>query len=156
MIRHDVRKTVRWLPEDMFAIVADIEAYPEFLPWCSGARVYHRSRSGKVETLEAELTVSFKVITESYRSRVTLDPENLRIGVANLGGLFRTLESGWAFRRVASGCEIDFFIEFEFKSAVLGRVMGLMFDRAMRRMVAAFEDRAEAIYGWSTGETASF
>lgn len=133
----------------MYDLVADVESYPKFLPWNSAARI--RSRApGKPgsEVIEADLVISFKVFRERFGSRVTLWPEERRIDTEYLDGPFRYLRSGWQFTdQPQGGCKVDFFVDFEFKNAILGKVIGVVFGEAMMRIVRAFEDRARSLYG---------
>ena len=146
------RSETRKLPysaRQMYDLVADVERYPEFLPWNSAARI----RSRKVqpdgsEVIEADLVISFKVFRERFGSRVTLWPDQMKIDTDYLDGQFRYLHSGWAFRDLPEGgCDVDFFVDFEFKNAILGKLIGVVFDEAMSRIVRAFETRARALYG---------
>ena len=130
----------------MFNLVADIESYPEFLPWCVGARIENRRPDGEKEILDAELVLSFKAFRESYRSRVILDPDNLSIDVSNLEGFFRKLDSQWRFVPDGDRCEVRFFIDFEFKSLLLRKTVGIAFNMAMQRVIYAFEERARSLY----------
>jgi coenzyme Q-binding protein COQ10 len=135
-------------PQQMFDLVADVEKYPEFLPLCEGLRVRRRAESGEgVETLVAEMRVGYKKIQESFTSRVTLDRTRLRILVEYVDGPFSYLENRWAFKPLATGCEVEFYITYEFKSFALGLLMGAVFDKAFRAFVEAFEKRADEIYG---------
>lgn len=132
----------------MFDLVADVERYPEFLPLCEDLRVLRRVASdGGVETLVAEMRVGYKAINESFTSRVTLDRPRLRILVEYVDGPFSYLENRWAFRPAPAGSEVEFAIAYEFKSIALRLLMGSVFDRAFRRFVEAFEQRADEIYG---------
>ena len=132
----------------MFDLVADVERYPEFLPLCEELRVLRRVASGDgAETLVAEMSVGYKAIHESFTSRVTLDRTRLRILVEYVDGPFSYLENRWAFRAASAGCEVDFSIDYEFRSIALRLLMGAMFDKAFRRFVGAFEARADEIYG---------
>jgi len=132
----------------MFDLVADVERYPEFLPLCESLRVLRRSQSGEgVETLVAAMSVGYKAIRESFTTRVTLDRPRLRILVEYVDGPFKYLENRWTFKPNASGCDVEFFISYEFRSLTLGILMGSVFEKAFRRFVDAFEERAEAIYG---------
>ncbi len=141
-------RRVRHSPADMFALVADVERYPEFLPLCESLRVLRRVESGEgVETLTANMGVGYKAIRETFVSRVTLDRPNLKILVEYVDGPFRHLENRWTFRPAGEGCEVDFFITYEFRSFALGLLMGSMFDRAFRKFAEAFEARADAVYG---------
>ncbi len=136
--------------EQMFALIADVGKYPEFLPWCAAARVRSRTplAEGAGEVIEADLVVSFKLFRERFASRVTLRPETREIDVEYLDGPFKYLRNHWAFDpRGANHCEVDFFVDFEFRSALLQKVIGLVFNEAMQRIVRAFERRAEALYG---------
>jgi coenzyme Q-binding protein COQ10 len=142
-------RRVKHTPAQMFALVADVETYPQFLPLCEGLVVRRRTpREDGGEVLIADMTVGYKAIRETFTSRVTLDPANLKILVEYVDGPFRYLENRWTFRPTESeGCEIGFFISYEFASRMLGMLMGAMFDKAFRRFAEAFEKRADAIYG---------
>jgi len=132
----------------MFDLVADVEKYPEFLPLCEDLRVRRRTQSGEgVETLVAEMSVGYKAIRETFTTRVALDRTQLRILAEYVDGPFSYLENRWTFRPEGTGCAIEFFIDYEFKSFTLGMLMGAMFDRAFRKFTDAFETRADAIYG---------
>lgn len=146
MAPQSVTRTVSWPARDMFDLVADIESYPEFLPWCVGARIENRRPDGEREFLDAELVLSFKAFRESYRSRVILDPANLTIDVSNLEGFFRKLDSQWRFVPDGDGCEVRFFIDFEFKSFLLRKTVGIAFNMAMQRVIYAFEERARSLH----------
>jgi coenzyme Q-binding protein COQ10 len=143
------RRRVRHSAQDMFNLVADVEHYPEFVPLCRDLRVRKRETSGEgLEVLVADMTVAYKLVRESFRSRVTLDRPNMRILVEYLEGPFSHLENRWTFRSLdAAECEVEFFIDYEFRSRMLGVLMGSMFDAAFRRFAAAFERRADEIYG---------
>lgn len=139
---------------EMYALIADVTAYPEFLPWCSGARIRGRnSQSDGSEVLEADLVISFKVFRERFGSRVTLHPADHKTGeskidVAYLDGPFRYLNNHWRFMPVSDkACEVDFFVDFEFRSKTLQMIIGVVFHEAMRRIVRAFEERAAQLYG---------
>lgn len=135
-------------PSEMFDLVADVERYPEFLPLCEDLRVRRRSQSGEgVQTLVADMSVGYKAIKESFATRVALDRARLRIDVEYVDGPFRFLENRWTFRPAEPGCDVEFFINYEFKSFALGMLMGAMFDRAFRKFTEAFERRADQIYG---------
>jgi coenzyme Q-binding protein COQ10 len=141
-------RRVKHTPEEMFALVADVEEYPLFLPLCEGLKV--RSRvpgEGGRETLIADMSVGYKAIHETFTSKVTLDREKLKIMVAYLDGPFRALDNLWSFKPNGEGCLVEFFISYEFKSRMLSMVMGAMFDRAFRKFASAFEKRAEVVYG---------
>jgi len=141
------KRRVRHSPVDMFALVADVEKYPLFLPLCEELRIRRRAPAGEAETLVADMTVGYKAIRETFTSRVTLDPGRLRILVEYVDGPFRHLENRWTFRPAEGGCEVEFFITYEFRSFALGMLMGTMFDRAFRKFSEAFERRADEVYG---------
>ena len=134
---------------DMFDLVADVESYPEFVPLCKALKVRERTPSGEgIETIVADMTVSFKLVRESFRSRVTLDRPKLQILVEYLQGPFSHMQNRWTFRPGGDdACEVEFFIDYEFRSRTLGLLMGGMFDVAFRRFSAAFEARADRVYG---------
>lgn len=141
-------RRVRHSPDQMYALVADVEKYPQFLPLCEGLVVRRRTpREGGGEVLLADMTVGYKAIRETFTSRVTLDPASHKILVEYVDGPFRYLENRWSFRPVEGGCEVVFFISYEFASRMLGLLMGAMFDKAFRKFAEAFEKRADAIYG---------
>lgn len=144
MPTHAEKRIVPYSPDQMYALVADVETYPDFLPWCVGARI--KKREGNV--FFADLMIGYKLIRERFTSRVELHPEARRIDVTYTDGPFRYLNNHWAFiAQGDGGCLIDFYVDFEFKNLVLQRVMGLFFNEAVRRMVQAFEDRAKVLYG---------
>ncbi len=135
----------RFLPypaDRLYDLVADVEDYPNFLPWCIGLRV--SSRIGN--EIRADMIVGFKMLREKFTSKVTLTPKD-RIDVEYLDGPFRYLQNRWTFRPKDGGCEIDFFIDFEFRSRLLRKVMEPLFHEAVRRMVRAFEERAAERFG---------
>ena len=149
MPTHAEIRRVPYSAEEMFALVADVARYPEFLPWCAGARIRsRRPRPDGTEVVEADLVISFKVFRERFTSRVVLRPAELRIDVAYLEGPFRYLNNHWQFIPVAEKvCDIDFFVDFEFRSRTLQAVIGVVFNEAVKVIVRAFEKRAEALYG---------
>jgi coenzyme Q-binding protein COQ10 len=132
----------------MFELVADVERYPEFVPMCESLHV--RKRSGEAEGVEiviADMTVAYKIIRETFSTRVTLDRPKLAILVEYLDGPFSHLENRWRFRpENDKASEVDFYIAYEFRSKMLGMVMGALFDSAFRRFAEAFEKRADRIY----------
>jgi coenzyme Q-binding protein COQ10 len=129
----------------MYAIVADVERYPEFVPWCAGLRVLGRERAGAGEILTAETLVGYKSLREKYTSRVLLDPVARTIDVTQTDGPFRQLENHWRFTPEREGCSVDFSIVFDFKSRMLGMVAGAVLGPVMTRMTDAFEARARAL-----------
>jgi coenzyme Q-binding protein COQ10 len=145
-------KATRRIPHsaaDMFELVADVERYPQFVPLCQRLVVRKRETTaeGRV-VLVADMTVAYKLIRETFTSRVTLDKPRLEILVEYLDGPFRSLENRWTFRPEGSeACEVEFDIRYEFRSRALGMVMGAVFDSAFRRFAEAFEGRANEVYG---------
>ena len=141
-------RRVKHSPEQMFALVADVEKYPQFLPLCEGLTVRRRQpRADGGEVLTADMTVGYKAIRETFTSRVTLDPAGLKILVEYVDGPFRYLENRWTFKLHEAGCEIGFFISYEFASRMLGLLMGAMFDKAFHKFSEAIEKRADLVYG---------
>ena len=147
MPKHSETKRLAYTAEQMYALVADVGSYPQFLPWCSAARVRSRQPQPEGEIIEADLVISFKVFRERFGSRVTLFPDALKIETEYLDGPFRYMRSHWAFRPDGAGCEVDFFVDFEFKNALLQGIIGVVFNEAMLRIVRAFERRAAELYG---------
>lgn len=146
-MRHTETKILPWTPVQMFDLVADIARYPEFLPWCSAARIRSRAPVEGGEMIEADLVISFKVFRERFGSRVTLWPGKGQIDTEYLDGPFKYMKSQWNFAPHANGSEVRFFVDFEFRNAILQGLIGLMFNEAMHRVVRAFETRAQKIYG---------
>jgi coenzyme Q-binding protein COQ10 len=142
MPTHAEQRVLPYTPEQLFALVADIERYPEFLPWCIGARIKERQPNLVV----ADLIIGFKVFRERFTSRVVLDPPG-KIDVTYAEGPFRYLDNHWTFERAPQGCRIGFFVDFEFKSRLMQKVIEVLFSEAVRRMVGAFEKRAQDLYG---------
>jgi coenzyme Q-binding protein COQ10 len=141
-------RLVRHSAAHMFDLVADVERYPEFVPLCRALKVRKRIPQPEgVEILVADMTVAYRVVRETFTSRVTLDRSNLQILVEYLQGPFSRLENRWSFHpRGEQTCEVEFFISYEFKSRTLGLLMGAMFDAAFRRFAEAFERRADVVY----------
>jgi coenzyme Q-binding protein COQ10 len=148
MSRFTTKRRVRHSASDMFDLVADIERYPEFVPLCRSTRVSRRNKVEEgVETLRSEMTVAYKMISETFVTRVTLDKPRLQIHVHYLEGPFRQLENRWSFKPLGEdACEVEFFISYEFRSRTLGFLMGSMFETAFRRFADAFERRADAVF----------
>ena len=142
MPTHAEERVLPYTPEQLFALVADIERYPEFLPWCVGARIKER----RPDLVVADLIIGFRMFRERFTSRVSLFPPQ-RIDVAYAEGPFRYLNNHWAFTPVSGGCKVGFFVDFEFKSRLLQRLVEVLFSEAVRRMVGAFERRARDLYG---------
>jgi coenzyme Q-binding protein COQ10 len=148
MPRFSNKRHVKHTAEQMFDLVADVERYPEFVPMCQSLRVRQRTPGPNgTETVVADMTVSFKLIRETFTSRITLDRPNLRIQVEYLRGPFSSMENRWTFEpRSETSCEVGFFINYEFRSRMLAMLMGAMFDAAFQRFAGAFEKRADVIY----------
>ena len=148
MPQFSTTRHVRHSAADMFDLVADVERYPEFVPLCRELKVRKRIPEPEViEVVVADMTVAYKLVRERFTSRVTLDRPNLQILVEYLEGPFSHLENRWTFHPLGErACEIEFFISYEFKSRMLGILMGSMFDVAFRRFTVAFERRADALY----------
>lgn len=131
----------------MFYLVADVEKYPEFLPFCTALTVRRRTEDGEGRpVIDADMTVGYKSINERFTSRVTLDRAAMKILVEYIDGPFRFLENRWTFAEDAQGCAIDFYISYEFKSRILAAVAGAVFDRIFRMFTHAFEERAHVVY----------
>jgi coenzyme Q-binding protein COQ10 len=152
MPEFSTKRRVRHAAGEMFDLVADVERYPEFVPLCSalGVRSRNVSPDGN-EIIVVDMTVAYKLIRETFRSKVTLERPKLQILVEYLDGPFSHMENRWTFHPAGEGtCEVGFHISYEFKSRVLGLLMGAMFDAAFRRFAAAFERRADEIYARKT------
>jgi coenzyme Q-binding protein COQ10 len=149
MPQFSTRRRVRHAAAEMFDLVADVERYPEFVPLCRALKVKTRAKKEEgVEVLVADMTVAYKLVRETFTSRVTLDKPKLQILVEYLSGPFSHLQNRWSFRAVDErSCDVEFFIEYEFRSRVLAALMGTVFDAAFRRFAEAFEKRADIIYG---------
>lgn len=148
MPKYETTRKVPHSPDEMFALVADVERYPEFLPMCEALTVRSRRERDGVTLLVADMTVGYKAIRETFTSQVVLKPAENRIDAKYLDGPFKYLTNLWRFEAVpGGGTEIVFFIDYEFKSRILGALMGAMFDRAFRMFAEAFEKRADQIYG---------
>jgi len=149
--RHAENRVLPYSATQIYDLVADVAHYPEFLPWTAAARIRSRraapERGQGAEVMEADLVISFKVFREKFGSRVTLMPERRRIETEYLDGPFKYLHSFWEVDDTADGCLVRFEVDFEFRNAILQKVIGLVFDDAMRRVVGAFEARARQLYG---------
>lgn len=151
MPSYTTRRTMRFSPEQMYDLVADVERYPEFLPLCESLRVTSREEKDGLTVLIATMGVGYKSIRERFTTRVTLDEGNRKILVEYLDGPFRYLENRWQFLPKENGqCEVDFYITYEFRSRMLSMLMGVMFDKAFRKFASAFEARAAQVYGRSS------
>lgn len=139
---HHERRILPYTPEQVFDVVAAVERYPEFLPWCMAARIRER----KPDELTADLVIGFKMIRERFASRVLFERPH-RIDVDYIEGPMRHLENHWVFHPHPQGCEVEFRVAFEFRSRILEAMIGALFSEAVHRMVAAFETRARRLYG---------
>lgn len=156
MPTHAEKRFLPYRPEQLFELVASVDRYPEFLPWCIAARIRSREKVPEDPTrtlITADLVIGFRMIRERFTSRVTLSPPG-RIDVTYAEGPFRYLNNHWIFEPVApspehptGGTMLDFYVDFEFRSKLLQSMMGMLFNEAVRRMVGAFEARARQLYG---------
>jgi coenzyme Q-binding protein COQ10 len=140
---HAEKRRLPYTPEQMFDLVADVEKYPQFLPWCVATRI--NSRQG--DTITADMAVGYKMFREKFTSIARLDRAAMRIDIEYREGPFRYLNNHWVFERDPKGCAIDFYIDFEFRSQLLEKAITAVFNRAVTLMVEAFEKRARVIYG---------
>ncbi len=143
MPTHAEKRHLPYRPEQLFDLVAGVERYPEFLPWCKAARITRRDG----DVFFADLVVAFKMFRERFSSKVTLMPKT-GVDVEYIDGPFRYLNNHWRFDPAADGsCIVDFYVDFEFRSRILQNLIGLLFNEAVSRMVGAFEARARQLYG---------
>lgn len=148
MPKFETRRPVKHSPDRMYALVADIERYPEFVPLCDALSIQSRKERDGKELLIANMSVGYKAIRETFTTQVLLKPDERAIDVKYIEGPFKYLDNRWRFEETADGgCTVHFFIDYEFKSRILGALMGSMFDRAFRMFTEAFEARADKIYG---------
>lgn len=151
MRRHAVNKVLGYDPDDLFALVGDVERYPEFVPWLTGIRTWnaHEIEPG-VSCLDAEAAVGFSVLRESFATRVVRDANSRHIGVNLLRGPFNILRNDWRFLPHAHGAIVEFSIEFEFKTRLLDAFLAANIDRAVDKLIARFESRACVLFGGKT------
>ncbi|MED5225724.1 MAG: type II toxin-antitoxin system RatA family toxin [Pseudomonadota bacterium] len=143
MTTHSEQKFVPFTPDQLFEMVSDVQSYPKFLPWCVGARI----RSADDELIVADLMIGYKLLRERFTSRVTLDREKWKIETEFTDGPFKFLRNQWEFKSCPEGCQIVFLVEFEFRSTVLQKLVSVLFNEVVLRMVSAFEKRAYFLYG---------
>tara|TARA_B100000989_G_C19530182_1_gene469203 strand:- start:4482 stop:4955 length:474 start_codon:yes stop_codon:yes gene_type:complete len=143
MTKHSEQKVVPFTPEQLFEMVSDVQNYPKFLPWCVGARI----RSVEDELIVADLMIGYKLLRERFTSRVSLDRKNSIIRTEFTDGPFNFLRNQWEFKSCSEGCLIDFSVEFEFRSSVLQKLVSVLLNEVVLRMVSAFEKRAYVLYG---------
>ncbi|CAM1650911.1 MULTISPECIES: type II toxin-antitoxin system RatA family toxin [Bartonella] len=149
MPKFNTHRQVKHTDLEMFNLVSDIECYPEFLPMCESLNIRSREERSDKTLLTADMTVGYKMIRETFTTQVLLNPAERRIDVRYIDGPFRYLENRWIFKPLEDGksCDVEFYIDYEFKSRMLGVLMGAMFDIAFKRFTEAFEARADKIYG---------
>jgi coenzyme Q-binding protein COQ10 len=149
MPQFSTTRRVKHSAAEMFDLVADVEHYPQFVPLCKSLNMRQRTQDGEGrDVIVADMTVAYKFIRETFTSRVTLDRPKLEILVEYLEGPFQRMNNRWSFHPAGErACEVEFFIAYEFRSRTLGLLMGTMFDAAFRRFSAAFERRADQVYG---------
>lgn len=147
MPTHSETRKLPYSAKQMYDLVADVAKYPQFLPWCAGARIRQSLPQADATVMEADLVISFKVFREKFGSKVTLYPDHGRIDTEYLDGPFKYMKSRWDFTDTDDGCEVHFFVDFEFRNLILQKAIGLVFNEAMQRIVRAFETRADEIYG---------
>jgi coenzyme Q-binding protein COQ10 len=151
MPQFSTKRRVRHAAAEMFDLVADVERYPEFVPFCRSLKVRGRGQDEKGrDTIVCEMTIAYKLIRETFTTKVTLDRAELQIIVDYLRGPFKRLENRWRFRDLGEGaCDVEFYLHYEFQSRALALVMGAMFEAVFRRFADAFERRADQIYAGS-------
>ena len=142
-MKHSEVKYIKHTPENLFNLVSDVKKYPEFLPWCLGSRVKIINKNN----INADLIVGFKVYREVFKSNIFLDKNNFEIKVNYMEGPFKHLNNNWKFKKKEDGCEVDFYVEFEFNTRLLNSVLDIFFSDAVKKMVFAFEERADILYG---------
>lgn len=147
MPTHSETRELPYSAQQMYDLVADVASYPKFLPWCAAARIRSVTPKGDAREMLADLVISFKVFRERFGSRVLLRDEAMLIDTEYLDGPFKFLKSTWDFKDVEGGCDVSFFVDFEFRNVILQKAIGLVFNEAMHRIVAAFEARAAELYG---------
>ena len=141
-MKHEEKRIINHTPQNLYNLVSDVKKYPEFLPWCLGARVKNLLQN----EFDADLIIGFKIYKEVYSSQILLDPNNYKIIVNYKDGPFEYLYNYWIFKEKNAGCEIEFMVEFKFKSIFLQTVMESLFSEAVKKMVKAFENRANYLY----------
>ncbi len=142
MPTHAEKRVLPYRPDQLYDLVAGVDRYPEFLPWCKASRITRREGE---DVFFADLVIAFKVFRERFTSKVVLHPKR-QIDVEYINGPFRYLNNHWKFEPHPQGCLLDFYVDFEFRSRILQNLIGLLFNEAVHRMVAAFEARARQLY----------
>jgi len=148
-VRHHVSKVLPYLPEQLFRLVGDVAAYPEFVPWLTSMRTWNaRKLSEGVDAVDAEAGVGFSFLREKFATRVRRDAHNRQIDVSLISGPFRKLENRWRFIEAGHGCtRIEFDIDFLFKSRLLETLLRANFSHAVDKLISCFEARAKTLYG---------
>ncbi len=142
MKKHHEKRFVNHSPKQMFDLVSNVKKYPDFLPWCLGSRILNNDG----DVLIADLIIGFQIYREKFRSKVVLNKNKNIIEVFYEDGPFKLLSNKWEFKKFNKGCEINFYLEFEFKNIFFQTIMEKLFSEAVKRMVEAFEKRAENVY----------
>jgi coenzyme Q-binding protein COQ10 len=147
-LRHSLTRILPYTPAQLFALVGDVDSYPQFVPWVNWLRSWNRRSGGEgITLLDAEADVGFAIVHERFATRVRLDEPALTIDVDLISGPFRRLQNRWRFAAHPKGCELTFEIDFEFKSRLLQALLAANFHHAVERLVGCFEARAKALYG---------
>ena len=149
MPKHFEKKIVNFTAKQMYELVADIDNYREFLPWCNDSKIIEVTNiDNENKTLIADLEIGYKDLVYTYRSNVLLNNQKLTIKVDFVHGPFKNLDNSWIFKKIDDqSCEIEFFIDFELNVGVLNLLISKFFDKAFKKMVNSFENRANQIYG---------
>ena len=136
-----------YAPEQLFALVGDVDAYPQFVPWITAMRTWNAREDGAVSTVDAEAQVGFSLLKERFATRVRRDSDALTVDVSLLYGPFKSLSNRWRFSPHPTGATVEFFIEFAFKSRILDALLKVNLDSAANRLIGCFDERARALYG---------
>ena len=142
MTTHQEKRVIPHTPQNLYNLVQDVKSYPQFLPWCLAARI----KSQDDDRMVADLIIGFRLYRERFTSYVNLKPDEMAILVEYAEGPFKYLKNSWVFRDHPDGCEIDFYVDFEFSSQLFQSVVETLFSEAVKRMVRAFETRADTLY----------
>ena len=147
MHRHAVTRVLPYAPEQLFTLVGDVEAYPQFVPWITAMRTWNGRSDAQVSTVDAEAQVGFSFLREKFATRVRRDAAALSVDVSLLYGPFKRLSNQWRFLPHEAGTSVEFIIDFAFKSKILDAMLAANLDRAANTLIGCFEDRARTIYG---------
>jgi coenzyme Q-binding protein COQ10 len=147
-LKHHVSKILPYTPDQLFALVGDVNAYPDFVPWIISMRTWNpRTLGDGVEALDAEAGVGFSFLKERFSTRVRRDMTNRQIDVSLLSGPFKHLANRWEFHESDGATRVEFDIDFKFKSRLLEALLAANFAHAVDRLMECFEARAKALYG---------